>query len=77
MIILYFILCRFSLGREVGIVRRMPTIERRVFTLRKVYEHSQAQIASELHLSATQVDEALVRATRLFAAGLERSAEPR
>ena len=70
------VLGRDSLRRLQAIVAALPTQQRRVFTLRKVYEMSTAQIAARLGLSVSTVETHLAKALRACSERLAEDAPP-
>ena len=65
-------LARDELRRLQAIVAALPTQQRRVFTLRKVYGMSPQAIADRLGLSVSTVEKHLVKAVRMCAEALAR-----
>ena len=70
------LLARDELKRLRAIVAALPTQQRRVFTLRKVYDLSPGEIAERLGLSVSTVEKHLVKAVRACAEALERDDAP-
>jgi RNA polymerase sigma-70 factor (ECF subfamily) len=68
-------MARDELRRLRAIVAGLPTQQRRVFTLRKVYGMSPQAIADRLGLSVSTVEKHLVKAVRLCAEALAREDE--
>jgi RNA polymerase sigma factor (sigma-70 family) len=68
-------MARDELRRLRAIVAALPTQQRRVFTLRKVYGMSPQAIADRLGLSVSTVEKHLVKAVRLCAEALAREDE--
>jgi RNA polymerase sigma-70 factor (ECF subfamily) len=66
------LLARDELNRLRAIVEALPTQQRRVFTLRKVYGLPPQEIAEKLGLSVSTVEKHLVKAVRRCAAALAR-----
>lgn len=66
------LVARDELRRLRAIVEALPTQQRRVFTLRKVYGMSPQAIADRLGLSVSTVEKHLVKAVRLCAQALAR-----
>jgi RNA polymerase sigma factor (sigma-70 family) len=69
------LVARDELRRLRAIVEALPTQQRRVFTLRKVYGMSPQAIADRLGLSVSTVEKHLVKAVRLCAEALAREDE--
>ena len=65
-------LARDDLRRLKAVVERLPTQQRRVFTLRKIYEMSTAEIAARLGLSGSTIETQLAKALRTCAQELAR-----
>ena len=70
------LVARDELRRLRAIVEALPTQQRRVFTLRKVYGMSPHAIADKLGLSVSTVEKHLVKAVRTCAEALAREDEP-
>ena len=70
------LVARDELRRLRAIVEALPTQQRRVFTLRKVYGMSPHAIADKLGLSVSTVEKHLVKAVRACADALAREDEP-
>ena len=70
------LVARDELRRLRAIVEALPTQQRRVFTLRKVYGMSPQAIAERLGLSVSTVEKHLVKAVRTCADALAREDEP-
>ena len=66
------LVARDELKRLRAIVEALPTQQRRVFTLRKVYGMSPHAIAERLGISVSTVEKHLVKAVRLCAEALAR-----
>jgi RNA polymerase sigma-70 factor (ECF subfamily) len=66
------LVARDELRRLRAIVEALPTQQRRVFTLRKIYGMSPQAIADRLGLSVSTVEKHLVKAVRLCAEALAR-----
>jgi len=66
------LVARDELKRLRAIVEALPTQQRRVFTLRKVYALPPAEIAERLGLSVSTVEKHLVKAVRACADALAR-----
>jgi RNA polymerase sigma-70 factor (ECF subfamily) len=66
------LVARDELKRLRAIVEALPTQQRRVFTLRKVYGLAPAEIAERLGLSVSTVEKHLVKAVRACAEALTR-----
>lgn len=66
------LVARDELKRLRAIVEALPTQQRRVFTLRKVYGLPPAEIAERLGLSVSTVEKHLVKAVRACAEALAR-----
>jgi RNA polymerase sigma-70 factor (ECF subfamily) len=66
------LVARDELKRLRAIVEALPTQQRRVFTLRKVYALPPAEIAERLGLSVSTVEKHLVKAVRACAEALAR-----
>jgi RNA polymerase sigma-70 factor (ECF subfamily) len=66
------LVARDELKRLRAIVEALPTQQRRVFTLRKVYGLAPAEIAERLGLSVSTVEKHLVKAVRACAEALAR-----
>jgi len=66
------LVARDELKRLRAIVEALPTQQRRVFTLRKVYGLPPAEIAERLGLSVSTVEKHLVKAVRACADALSR-----
>jgi DNA-directed RNA polymerase specialized sigma24 family protein len=56
-----------ELMRVAQLARALPTVCRRVFTLRKVYDYSGKEIATRLGIPEEAVEELLSHAARVFA----------
>jgi len=69
------LVARDELKRLRAIVEALPTQQRRVFTLRKVYALPPAEIAERLGLSVSTVEKHLVKAVRACAEALAREDE--
>ncbi|MGE5501998.1 MAG: RNA polymerase sigma factor [Ignavibacteriales bacterium] len=69
------LVARDELKRLRAIVEALPTQQRRVFTLRKVYGLPPAEIAERLGLSVSTVEKHLVKAVRACADALAREDE--
>jgi len=69
------LVARDELKRLRAIVEALPTQQRRVFTLRKVYALAPAEIAERLGLSVSTVEKHLVKAVRACAEALAREDE--
>ena len=69
------LVARDELKRLRAIVEALPTQQRRVFTLRKVYALPPAEIAERLGLSVSTVEKHLVKAVRGCAEALAREDE--
>lgn len=69
------LVARDELKRLRAIVEALPTQQRRVFTLRKVYGMSPQAIADRLGLSVSTVEKHLVKAVRTCADALAREVE--
>ncbi|HEX6859063.1 MAG TPA: RNA polymerase sigma factor [Caulobacteraceae bacterium] len=70
------LVARDELMRLRAIVEALPTQQRRVFTLRKVYGLPPAEIAERLGLSVSTVEKHLVKAVRTCAEALAREDAP-
>ena len=66
---------RDELRRLAALVGALPPQCRRVFTLRKIYGLSHAEIAARLGLSVSTVEKHLVKGLRLCSEGLAREAD--
>jgi RNA polymerase sigma-70 factor (ECF subfamily) len=66
---------RDSLRRLQALVAGLPTQQRRVFTLRKIYEMPTSQIAARLGLSVSTVETHLAKALRACSERLARDIE--
>jgi RNA polymerase sigma-70 factor (ECF subfamily) len=69
------LVARDELKRLRAVVEALPTQQRRVFTLRKVYALPPAEIAERLGLSVSTVEKHLVKAVRACAEALAREDE--
>jgi len=67
---------RDNLKRLQAVVAELPTQQRRVFTLRKIYEMPTTQIAAELGLSVSTVETHLAKALRACSERMAREAAP-
>jgi RNA polymerase sigma factor (sigma-70 family) len=70
------LLARDELKRLRAILEALPTQQRRVFTLRKVYGLPPGEIAERLGLSVSTVEKHLVKAVRACAEALARDDQP-
>jgi RNA polymerase sigma-70 factor (ECF subfamily) len=70
------LVARDELKRLRAIVEALPTQQRRVFTLRKVYGLPPGEIAERLGLSVSTVEKHLVKAVRACADALAREDDP-